>query len=221
MTDKERKELIRDIGKKQRSEEEWVRFRHTFLTVVVTLLIVLTAVISYKISAKIHSKGEPDIDVAFVSAKLQDISELSTAELEYTGLLTYSDGKIPFITQTGFSMIYTADVKAGVDLADMTIDVTEKQVIVNLPKTKVFTVYVDTDSIDFYDEKHALFNWGSKYDVTEAISAAEEDVKQKVDTYELMAKADEQAKLVIEQILEGSIGDRELVVNFDDNQEIK
>ena len=214
MTEKEKKELVKEIGKAERSAAELAKLKAILLTVIITVVVILTAVISFKISAKLHTKKEPDIDTAFVSAKLEHISELATEELVYTGILMYSDGSIPFITQTGFSMLYTADVKAGVDLSEMTIEVTDTQVLINIPHSKILSLNVDTDSIHFYDEMHALFNWSQKYDVTEAISAAEADAKDKVKSYELLEKADEQAELAISEILKDSIGDRELVITY-------
>lgn len=34
----------------------------------------------------------------------------------YNGLIHYSDGSIPFLTQKAFNMTYRAEVRAGVDL---------------------------------------------------------------------------------------------------------
>ena len=214
MTEEEKKDLLKEISKTQKDAADMAKLKHTLFTVIMTVVVILTAVISYKISAKLHTKKEPDIDIAFVNAKLENISELATEELVYTGILMYSDGTIPFITQTGFSMLYTADVKAGVDLSQMDIDVTDTQVLISIPHAKILSINVDPDSIHFYDEMHALFNWSQKYDVTEALTAAESDVKDKVVSYDLITKAEEQAEIAITDILEGTIGERELVISY-------
>ena len=215
MTEKEKKDLIEEFEKKLKiNNNEFAKMKNTVSKAWMLLILVIAVIITYKISAKLHTEKKPDIDTAFVSAKLENISELATAELEYTGLVFYSEGSIPFITQTGFTMKYTANVKAGVDISEMDIQVTDKKVIVNIPKAKILSIQVDTDSIDFYDEMHSLFNWSDKYDVTQAISAAEEDAASKVGKYDLTDKADEQTKLVIEEILKDSIGERELVINL-------
>ena len=214
MTDKDKKELIEELEKKFKRNDNSEKLKNTVTKAWMLLILVIAVIITYFISAKLHTKKKPDIDTAFVSAKLENISELATAELEYTGLIVYSEGKIPFITQTGFNMIYSASVKAGVDLSEMEIEVTKDKVIVSIPHAKILSIQVYNDSIEFYDEMHSLFNWSDKYDVKEAISAAEEDVAGKVQVYELMDKADEQTKEVIEGILSESIGDRELEINF-------
>ena len=214
MTDKDKKELIEELEKKFKKNDSSEKMKNTVNKAWMLLVLVIAVIITYNISAKLHSPKKADIDTAFVSAKLENISELATAELEYTGLIVYSEGKIPFITQTGFNMIYSASVKAGVDLAEMEIEVTKDKVIVNIPHAKILSIQVYNDSIEFYEEMHSLFNWSDKYDVKEAISAAEEDVAGKTQVYELTQKADEQTVEVIEGILSESIGERELVINF-------
>ncbi len=214
MTDKDKKDLINELEKKFKKSDNSEKMKNTVNKAWMLLVLVIAVIITYNISAKLHTKKKPDIDTAFISAKLENISELATAELEYTGLISYSEGKIPFITQTGFTMIYTAGVKAGVDLSKMDIVVTKDKVTVTLPRAEVLSIQVYTDSIDFYDEMHSLFNWSDKYDVTEAIKAAEDDVSGKVERFELIDKAEEQTRTVIESILKDSIGKRELIINF-------
>ena len=42
---------------------------------------------------------EPELTSAFVSSRLEAVRELTTARLTYTGLIRYSEGKIPFLTR--------------------------------------------------------------------------------------------------------------------------
>lgn len=161
---------------------------------------------------------EPDMQVVtaeIIDKKLQNISELSTAEMIYTGLVTVSDGKIPFLTKKGFSMIYIGTVKAGIDPLQVRVDVNEKKevVTVTIPRAEIQSVKVDPASIRFYDEKKALFNQDEKTDVTDAIMLAEDDLKGTADTDGLIKRADQQAEYIIEGILENSIGDMDLEIN--------
>lgn len=167
------------------------------------------------------SPAAPEITIDYINRKLENISSLSTAEMTYNGLYTISEGKIPFITKKGFSMLYTATVQAGIDASLIEIEITEDKIIVSLPAAKIQKSWVDPDSIQFYDEKQALFNWTQKTDVTEAISAAETDVTEKADTDGLIERADQQAKYIIEGLLKGSVGDREIVVKRETSQQNK
>lgn len=155
---------------------------------------------------------EPVITMEYVDKKLKNISELSTAEMTYNGLYTIVEGNIPFITQKGFSMTYEAQVKAGIDASAIKVEVTDEEVLVTLPKAEIQMSYVNPDSIQFYDEKMALFNWTEKTDVTEAISSAEADVAEKADLDGLLERASKQAEYIVKGLLEDAVGDLKVVV---------
>ncbi len=155
---------------------------------------------------------EKEITIEYVDKKLEKLGELSTAQMTYTGLYTVTEGKIPFLTQKGFSMVYTAQVRAGIDVSKMEIQVTEKQVTVTLPPAEIQMLKVDPDSIQFYDEKHALFNWDKKTDVTAAISIAEEETQKQAGTDGLLQQAAQHGEYIVQGILTGSVGEREIVV---------
>ncbi len=176
------------------------------------VLLLIVAFASYKFSEMINKPDEPDITVSYITGKLSDASDLVTAELSYTGVVRYTDGDIPFLTQKAFSMIYNAEVKAGIDISQVDIQITDDKVIVTLPEVQILSVDVDPDSIEFYDEKSALFNWSDKQDVVEAISAAESDVEANADITELKARARTQSEVIITGILKDSIGERTLEI---------
>lgn len=158
------------------------------------------------------NKEIQDITIEYISKKLENISELATAEMIYNGLFTTTEGNIPIVTKKGFSMIYTASVKAGIDPSLIKTEISDKKVIITIPASEIQMPKVDPDSIQFYDEKHAIFNWNKKTDVTSAISAAERNVKTKADIDGLLKRASQQAEFIIRGILEGSTGKREIVV---------
>ncbi len=158
---------------------------------------------------------EPEITIEYINKKLNNISELSTAEMVYNGLYTVEEGKIPFITRKGFSMTYTSEIKAGIDASKIQTEITEDEVIITLPQAEILTTWVDPESIQFYDEKYALFNWGEKTDVTEAIAAAEADMKEKANKDGLLKRASRRADYIIEEFLEDVVGDRKVVVEYE------
>lgn len=155
---------------------------------------------------------EQEVTIEYIEKKLTNLSDLSTARMTYAGLYTVTEGRIPFLTQKGFSMAYTAEVRAGIDVSQMTVAVEKRRVTVTLPPAELQVIRVDPDSIQFYDEKHALFNWDKKTDVTQAIAVAEEEAGARADTDGLLRQAAQNAEYVVRGILEGSIEDRQLVV---------
>ena len=165
-----------------------------------------------KLVEMVHKQKQPKVTTAYISGKIDNISELTTTQLEYNGLIVLSDGKIPFLTQKGFSMRYTASIRAGIDISEVKIDITEKKVTVAIPDAQIQSVNVNSDSVVFYDEKHALFNWTDKEDIVNALSVAKEDAENRIDEDELLEKAKEQTETILKSVLTDSIGDRELII---------
>ena len=190
---------------------EGKRKSRTWLWVILALLIGIGMGVYGDIRYRAPKK-EPELTSAFVSGKLEAVSELTTARLTYTGLIKYSEGKIPFLTQNSFSMIYTAKVRAGVDLARAGIEIGEAQVVITLPECEVQSIDIDEQSIEFYDEHWALFNRTEKEDVIDTIAAAKEDVRQNADLESLLESAGQQTRQLIKGLLEDEIGERELVI---------
>lgn len=176
------------------------------------IVAVLLAGVCIYVSAKYKQAAEPEITSSFINGKLEAVSDLTTAELAYTGLIKYTEGSIPFLTQNSFSMVYTAKIRAGVDISKAQIKITDKQVVVTLPECVVQSIDVDTGSIEFYDERLALFNWTEKTDVIDTVTAAKEDVSKKADIQSLLEQAKRQTKTLIEGILSDAVGDRKLVI---------
>ncbi len=162
--------------------------------------------------ARYTAPREPKLTSAFVSGKLEAVSELTTARLTYTGLIKYSEGKIPFLTKNSFSMIYTARVRAGIDIRQAETDIQEDQVVITLPECEIQSVEIDEDSIEFYDEQWALFNRTEKEDVIDMVAAAKADVSEKADMESLIQNARTQTERIVRGLLEDVVGERTLVI---------
>lgn len=147
------------------------------------------------------------MDTTTVTQQLERCQDLVTAKLEYRGLVTYEEGDIDFINKKGFTMIYDADVAASVDLSKADVAVDGRNVTIKLPHAKLESVSIDPDSLKFYDEKFALFNWQNKTDTAEALKLANKDAESKVDKTSLLKTADKQAKKAIESMLAPFTGD--------------
>ena len=176
--------------------------------------ILIIAIVVIFVTYRLTKKDEPEITNTFISEKLEAVSELTTAKLTYTGLVTYTDGTVPFLTKKEFNMLYRADVRAGIDLSQAEIDVTDVNVKLTLPKAEIQNISVDTDSIQFYDESFALFNGEKREDTVEALKVAEEDVRENGNMEELIAQAQEQTEILLTGFLDELIGDRTLVISY-------
>lgn len=178
-------------------------------------LIVVAALIAgifFYVKTTFFKPAEPQITSSFVSGKLESVSELTTSKLIYTGLIRYCEGNIPFLTKNSFSMLYTATIRAGMDLSQAKIEITETEVVITLPECTLQSVDVDMDSIEFYDEHMALFNWSEKKDVIDTVAAAKADVTRKADIESLLQEAARQSETMVKGILSDVIKDKTLVI---------
>ena len=184
------------------------------VSVIIVLILVIGVGVGYTVYTKSKSliNPQPQITSAFLQSKLVDASDLTTAELSYNGIIHYDNGGIPWITQKKYSMLYSATVEAGIDLSGVEIEVTDDTVKVKLPEVQVSEPDVDVDSVEFYDDSFAILNWESKEDAIDAIKEAKKDCKEKADLDGLEAKAYENAKKLVEELLKDLIGDRELII---------
>lgn len=154
------------------------------------------------------------VTVAYISGKLEDMGELTTQKLTYSGVYNVTEGEIPLITKKGFTMWYNAEVKAGINFEAVDIKITKKKVTINLPHAEIQSPEIIEDSIQFFDEKKAFFNWTEKTDITEAIAEAEKCDMKKMDYSELLKQADKCAETILRKIFEGSVGKREVEISF-------
>lgn len=186
--------------------------RHITPLTVSLIAIAVIMVAAACIVVSICRKDEPKITNTFIDSKLETASELVSAKMIYNGLIEYSDNKIPYINEEAFSMIYRAEVTAGIEMSEVDVEVKRSEVIITVPKTKITNISIDEDSIKFYDKKFALFKGDSKEDVIKAMQQAKTDVEENGNVEELLTQAEEQTDVILKSLFEDSIGDRELVI---------
>lgn len=179
------------------------------IVVLLLLIALLGAGVVGGIALQKHREVEAmeKIDNTSISQKVVGLKELTTAQLTYHGLVEYEEGSIRFINQKEFLMTYTAKVTAGVDFSKAEVSEEGNQVTVKLPKAKIQSISIDQDSIEFFDLKRAIFNRASKEDAIEAEKIADEDIRASMDKQELLNTANEQAKVLVKEIMTPALAD--------------
>ena len=157
---------------------------------------------------------ERKIDITYVGNKLESISELTTAKMTYNGIVHFKEGKISFITKKEFYMAYRVSMKAGFNLDETEIKVTDNAVVINLPEAEIYEPTVDEKSFQFFDKSIGIFVNEEMDDLAQAITEAKADALAQPETQEMKVRAEEQAVLLITALLEGQIGERDLVINI-------
>lgn len=157
----------------------------------------------------------PQVTIATISTRISGASDLITAKMSYNGLLKSDDGDIPIINKKSFLMTYHATVSIGYDLSKADITVGEHSVVIKMPPLNDPDINVDTDSIAFFDLSSAIFNWTTKEDGIDAVSVAKQNILETPELEELKSEAKKQAELLLHQLLDDNIGERDLNVSFD------
>lgn len=169
------------------------------ITAVVASIALIT--VGFLGSRLLEKEDDIKVSASSIEEKLSKCSDLTTARLDYRGMIRYEDGDIQYINKKSFSMIYDAHIKAGIDLSQARAAVNGKKITVTIPRPEIQDIVVDPDSLEFYDEKLALFNWTKKEDTAKAMKAAKEDADKKAAQTELIKQASEQARTVITTLL--------------------
>lgn len=157
-------------------------------------------------------KKKTSVNSTIIESRIAECSDLTTCNLVYVDLVKYTEGSIPLITKKAFSMIYQANIRAGIDLSQAKVEVTPRTVTIHLPQTEVQSIEVDTNTLRFYDERLALFNWSHKEDIGSAITAAKKDAEEHANLDTLKNQARGQAEKVLTKLIEPMTEGREVIV---------
>ncbi len=171
--------------------------RYILLTVIAAAALIATGFLS----ARLLDKEKITVSASSIEERLSKCSSLTTARLDYRGMIKYEEGDIPYINKKSFSMIYDAHIKAGIDLSQAKVEVNGKKIKVTVPAPEIQDIVVSPDSLEFYDEKLALFNWTDREDTAKAIEYAEQDAAAKASQTDILTQASDQAKTVINTLI--------------------
>ena len=207
------KEILTKEEKRQKRQERWLKFKNTCKKAYknrkkIGILTLVMAVIVFALYIWLFVyNGEPEITTEQLNVMISESSELTAAKLNGKGYSIYEDEGIPIINRSDFMMIYDYTVRAGFDVKDVTVDVSNiaKTVTVKVPKSKILDVKVNSKSLQFYDEDFALFNVDEKEDLRSALTAAEVDVYKDSAASGILEYADKQSKTLIKGIIGGAI----------------
>lgn len=174
---------------------------------IITVITAAMAVAGVLVYLKIFKKEKANTE--FLMATLEKSSELTSAKLNYKGMYHYSDSGVPIWNKSDFYILYTATARAGINLseAEVTSDDSAKTVTVVLPKSTVQSVDIEDpqNDVEFHDVGFALFNFDARDDENKAISLAEADAKDKVETLGILEFADSTAQEVVKGLLQNSV----------------
>ena len=165
--------------------------------IVAVVVIMVGTIIGYRKIDGIFNpkKAEP------VSRQLETMQDLTTAKENDYGFEEFSEGNIAHVNKKKFTMFYSYEIRAGVDLAKAEIKVHDdtRTISITLPKATLQSVSVDPDSLRFFDSESSLFNGNEVTDTAEALKHAKKSAADKASKSKLLQEADKQAKQIVEK----------------------
>ena len=167
--------------------------------------------------------GTPKLSAVVVQHQLEQVSQLATARYSYTNMGQFEQSsdfygmKIPFSSKR-FIVSYDGSILAGVDLKQAEVKVTGKKVTVTLPAAEILSHEIDEKSLKVFDETKNIFNPLTIENYNNFYADQKSEMEAKASQNGLFAQAEEQAELVVKQVL-GPIAeqnDMELAVKLSD-----
>ena len=158
------------------------------------------------------------VNTEMIKDGLKEMGTLITQEYYFTQVEEYKSTERVWIFDSKASFIFSYDgvVTAGIDCnnVDITKDDEAKLITVKIPKSDIIGVNIDHDSFKIYEEKEGLWN---KLDMTKynnSIIEFENAAKTKALNKDILNKADESAKSLIESFVNSLIEDNEYSVEY-------
>lgn len=185
------------------------KFKAFSLKKKIAVFVVLSVVMVGLLTFLFFYNGKAKVDTDYLNALVKKSSELTTAELNYTGMTKYTDKGVAIINKADFIMVYDAKIRAGIDVEQVKIipDDEAKIIYLDIPKAQILDVKIDTSSIKYFDQGFALFNTNEKEDNNAAVTLAEKEAKEKAPTMGILELADQQSETLIKGILANALPD--------------
>lgn len=151
--------------------------------------------------------GKEKVDGEYLEGIVKKSSELTTAKIEFTGVTEYKDSGVKGWTKEDFLVVYKAIARIGIDVekVQITSNDEEKIVYIEIPKSKVQEIKIDTNKTKYFKISSAWFNPNEIEDVNKALAKAEEDAAKEIKKMGNLEMADKQAESLIKGILINAI----------------
>lgn len=156
---------------------------------------------------------------------LKNIGELATQAGYFTNIQQIKDNKSLFgvtipLTTSNHIFSYDGTIKAGIDFADVELDVNEEKkiVTVKIPPMKVLSCQVREDSLVIYEAKNNIFSPLSVEAMNESLKAITVEAEEKAIANGFLEAARQNAEILIKGFLSGAYNQEEYTFVFVDGE---
>ena len=154
-----------------------------------------------KLYANEEVKEVITVNTKVIEDGLRDMGTLITQEYYFTSVQKYSSTKSIWIFDSTATLAYSYDgvVSAGIDCGKITVtkDDERKLITISIPKAEIFSVSIDNDSFQVYEEKNGLWNKVNAGMVNDSVAEYKTNAKEEAKKKGLLEKADEGAERMI------------------------
>lgn len=206
-------EQKKEINILDRYKVRMIKWAITAVVLVVLMLVVFFK--GYSNGAKNSAQTDKTttvITIDLIKSEIKDIGELATIEYLYTNAAKFEDPKqifgvnIPFTTKS-FIAKWDGIIKAGVKIDKIIVEINDrkKEIIVHMPKAEILSHEIDNNSIETLDEEDGLFNKIKIEDVRSFDAISKDEMEQRAKDNGILDKAFENAKEIIERLVNNDI----------------
>lgn len=202
------------MGLKRNKEETVVHYSKNskLPAILVIAIVVLSVILGIKVGSewqqtKADKKNHnTQITSDALHQEIEQIGELATVSYYYTNMGKFEDAiklldhDVPFTTKA-FILSYDGEIKAGVDLSAVEVEVVDMVITVTVPTARITSHEVDMDSVILYDEKNSVFNGVSAEDVTEFLGEQQKLMEEKAINNGILIRAQENAEKILNSLL--------------------
>lgn len=180
------------------------RLRHKLLLLLALVLALAAAFFFGAVTSR--QQTQPQITTDLIGQRLANVQELSTVAYFYTNMgrfenqLDFYGWAVP-LTRKSFIVSYDGTIKAGVNLADLTVQVSDTAVTVTLPPATILSHEIPEDSIEIFDETHNIFNPIEISDYTGFTRDQKAEVETRAIENGLLVEAAQRAQTAVENLL--------------------
>lgn len=184
----------------------------------ISILIFALSLCFLVISFKTIKNNKPSLTSMTVKEKLIEINELSVNKYCYTKVIKeenskkFSNIELPF-TQKYFIVKYNGTIKSGIDLKSCSIKITNRNIQLTIPQSKILSHYIDDNSIEVFDEHSGIFNKLHLKDMLKEISSEKNKVEKDVIKKGLLKKSNEYTKKYLKNVL-SSMGFKKITLKY-------
>lgn len=151
-----------------------------------------------------RSPAQPQITGDLIVTRLADIQELAVTDYTYTNVgkfenrVDFYGWKVPLTTKR-FIISYDGAIKAGIEMDGVSAVMDGTKIRITIPKAKILSHEVDTDSIQVFDETKNIFNPITITDYVNFSKDQKAAVEKEALSKGLLAQAQNRAEEVIRQ----------------------